>query len=41
LDSNFGFADIGNVFTNVNNPGTATTPPVFSHLLGVNDSTGF
>jgi PEP-CTERM motif len=38
MDSNFGFVDIGGVFTNVNNPGTATTPPVFNQLLGVNDS---
>lgn len=38
LDSNFGFVDVGNVFTNVNNPNTATTPPVFNQLLGVNDN---
>ncbi len=38
LDSNFGFVDIGGTFTSVNNPGTATTPPVFNQLLGVNDS---
>jgi len=38
MDSNFGFVDIGGSFTNVNNPGTATTPPVFNQLLGVNDS---
>jgi hypothetical protein len=37
MDSNFGFVDIGGTFTNVNNPGTATTPPVFNQLLGVND----
>jgi hypothetical protein len=38
MDSNFGFTDVGGVFTNVNNPKTATTPPVFNQLLGVNDS---
>jgi hypothetical protein len=38
LDNNFGFVDVGGIFTNVNNPGTATTPPVFNQLLGVNDS---
>jgi len=38
LDNNFGFVDIGGTFTNVNNPATATTPPVFNQLLGVNDS---
>lgn len=38
LDNNFGFVDIGGSFTNVNNPGTATAPPVFNQLLGVNDS---
>jgi hypothetical protein len=38
LDSNFGFFDIGGIFTNVNKPGTATTPPVFNQLLGVNDN---
>ena len=37
LDSNFGFTNVGGVFTNVNNPNTATTPPVFNQLLGVND----
>jgi hypothetical protein len=37
-DSNFGFVDVGGTFTNVNNPGTATTSPVFNQLLGVNDS---
>jgi hypothetical protein len=37
LDSNFGFTNVGGVFTNINNPNTATTPPVFSQLLGVND----
>ena len=37
LDSNFGFVDVGGVFTNVNNPGTAATTPVFNQLLGVND----
>jgi hypothetical protein len=36
-DSNFGFVDQSGTFTNVNNPGTATTPPVFNQLLGVND----
>ena len=38
MDSNFGFTDVGGVFTNVNNPNTATTPPVFNQLLGVNNS---
>jgi hypothetical protein len=38
LDSNFGFTDVGGSFTNVNNPATATTPPVFNQLLGVNNS---
>jgi hypothetical protein len=38
LDSNFGFVDMGGTFTNVNNPATATAPPVFNQLLGVNDS---
>ena len=38
LDSNFGWVNVGGVFTNVNNPATATTPPVFNQLLGVNDS---
>lgn len=38
MDSNFGFVDIGGVFTDVNNPATATTPPVFNQLLGVNDA---
>jgi hypothetical protein len=38
MDNNFGFVDVGGTFTNVNNPGTATTPPVFNQLLGVNDS---
>lgn len=38
MDSNFGFTDVGGTFTNVNNPNTATTPPVFNQLLGVNDS---
>ncbi|HJU20226.1 MAG TPA: PEP-CTERM sorting domain-containing protein [Stellaceae bacterium] len=37
-DSNFGFVDQGGTFTNVNNPNTATTPPVFNQLLGVNNS---
>ena len=37
LDSNFGFTDVAGTFTNVNNPNTATTPPVFNQLLGVND----
>ncbi|HTA47604.1 MAG TPA: hypothetical protein VK789_34425 [Bryobacteraceae bacterium] len=37
LDSNFGFVDLGGTFTSVNDPGTATTPPVFNQLLGVND----
>jgi hypothetical protein len=38
LDSNFGFTQTSLVFANVNNPNTATTPPVFNQLLGVNDS---
>jgi hypothetical protein len=38
MDSNFGFTDVGGAFTNVNNPNTATTPPVFNQLLGVNNS---
>lgn len=38
LDNNFGFVNVGNVFTNVNNPNTATTSPVFNQLLGVNDN---
>jgi hypothetical protein len=38
LDSNFGFVDAGGIFTNVNNPATATTSPTFNQLLGVNDS---
>jgi hypothetical protein len=38
LDSNFGFVSMGGLFTNVNNPATATTAPVFNQLLGVNDS---
>lgn len=38
MDSNFGFVDMGGTFTNVNNPATATTPPTFNQLLGVNDS---
>jgi PEP-CTERM motif len=38
MDSNFGFVDQGGTFTNVNNPNTATTPPVFNQLLGVNNS---
>jgi hypothetical protein len=37
LDANFGFVDQGGIFTNVNNPNTATTPPTFNQLLGVND----
>lgn len=37
-DSNFGFTDVGGIFTNVNNPNTGTTPPVFNQLLGVNNS---
>ncbi len=37
MDSNFGFTDVGGTFTSVNNPNTATTPPVFNQLLGVND----
>lgn len=37
MDSNFGFTDVNGTFTNVNNPNTATTPPVFNQLLGVND----
>jgi hypothetical protein len=38
MDSNFGFVNVLGTFTNVNNPATATTPPVFNQLLGVNDS---
>jgi hypothetical protein len=38
LDSNFGFVDVGGTFTNASDPGTATTPPTFDQLLGVNDS---
>jgi PEP-CTERM motif len=38
LDSNFGFVDVGGTFTNVNDPNTATMPPVFDQLLGVNDN---
>jgi hypothetical protein len=38
MDSNFGFVDQAGVFTNVNNPNTGTTPPVFNQLLGVNNS---
>ncbi|MGH7028812.1 MAG: PEP-CTERM sorting domain-containing protein [Stellaceae bacterium] len=38
MDSNFGFTDVGGTFTNVNNPNTATTPPTFNQLLGVNYS---
>jgi hypothetical protein len=38
MDSNFGFVNVGGIFTNVNNPNTATTPPVFNQLLGVNNS---
>ena len=38
MDSNFGFTDVGGVFTNVNNPNTATTAPVFNQLLGINNS---
>ena len=38
MDSNFGFTDVGGTFTNVNNPNTATTTPVFNQLLGVNNS---
>jgi len=37
-DSNFGFARIGGSFVQVNNPNTATTPPVFNQLLGANDN---
>ncbi len=38
LDSNFGFVDQGGTFTNVNNPNTGATPPVFNQLLGINNS---
>jgi hypothetical protein len=38
MDNNFGFVNVGGTFTNVNNPATSTTPPVFNQLLGVNDS---
>jgi hypothetical protein len=36
-DNNFGFVDIGNTFTNVNNPATGTGPAI-NQLLGVNNS---
>jgi hypothetical protein len=38
LDSNFGFVDRAGTFTNVNNPKTGTTSPVFNQLLGINNS---
>lgn len=38
MDSNFGFTDVNGTFTNINNPNTGTTPPVFNQLLGVNNS---
>jgi hypothetical protein len=38
MDSNFGFTNVNGTFTSVNNPNTATVPPVFNQLLGVNNS---
>lgn len=38
MDSNFGFVDVGGVFTNVNDPNTFNGTPSFDQLLGVNDS---
>jgi len=37
VNNNFGFVDIANTFTNVNNPATGTGPAI-NQLLGVNDS---
>ena len=37
-DANFGFTDVGGVFTNVNNPHTPAGALTFNQLLGVNDS---
>ncbi|HMD64467.1 MAG TPA: PEP-CTERM sorting domain-containing protein [Stellaceae bacterium] len=37
-DANFGFVDIGNTFTPVNNPNTPATGITVNQLLGVNDS---
>ena len=37
-DANFGFTDVGGVFTNVNNPNTPTGTLTFNQLLGVNNS---
>lgn len=37
-DANFGFTNVGGVFTNVNNPNTPKTGTTFNQLLGVNDS---
>ena len=36
-DANFGFTDVGGVFTNVNNPHTPVAPLTFNQLLGVNN----
>ena len=38
LDANFGFTDVGGVFTNVNDPNTPAGAVTFNQLLGVNDS---
>ncbi len=38
LDSNFGFADVGGTFTNVNHPGGPATGLFTDQLLGVNNS---
>jgi len=38
MDSNFGFTNVGGVFTNVNNPATPAATPSFNQLLGVNNS---
>ncbi len=37
-DANFGFTNVGGVFTNVNNPNTPAGALTFNQLLGVNDS---
>ena len=37
VNNNFGFVDIANTFTNVNNPATGTGPAI-NQLLGVNNS---
>ncbi len=38
LDSNFGFVDVGGVFTTADDPNIGTVAPVTDQLLGVNDS---